>query len=1145
MAQSEFTNQTMIPQHSLLSSAWNQTSVPMAILDQEGTLINLNGAYAQLHQAAVGDLLGKSLKHFFPWDLAQVNLEDILPQSDRQNYTWTLSNPPVKSIQVEIVPLSPNPQYWLMQLTSPPVFREETHSPYPVNKLATKIPGIIYQFCLSPEGQASFPYISPSCIQFFGFDAPTIQQDASTILDRVHPEDQPQFRHSIQHSAKEITPWRWEGRWLHPEKGICWLQGASQPTLAADGSIIWDGLLMDISDRKQIEAQLQESEERYRIMTDNTRDLIARYSPQGICLYASPACESLLGYPPEELLGTHAEDLFHPQDLQRLQKAGQRLLDPTDITTLTYRMAHKQGHYLWFETTIGRLYDPQTHQLQELITVSRDITERQDTQAGFEQQAQKITKILESISESLLTLDRQNHITYVNLEAQRLLFAEHYKVLGETLWDLLPEFWQNLLKPECEQAIVEQKARHLETFNSSLSGWLEVGIYPYIEGLSISIRDISERKEAEAALLERSQLSTLAAEVGKILGQGGDLPALLDRCTQILIEQLGAIGARIWTFDAQTQMLELQALAGSITLTDPLQARIPLGISVIGFIATRQQAYCTNQTATDVCIGAPAWISNQHIQAFAGYPLIVEERLLGVLAVLGRHPFSEALYQMLAWISDAIALAIDRSWARTELISRREGLLFGLASQIRKSLDLNTILDTAVHEIRNLLQIDRCHFLWCILPGKDNPLANAPILTITHEAQEQDLPSLLGDYPITHVDELVEKFQSLEIFRIDDTRINAEAHPYYQELSEKFSIMSELFVPLQTHTGQLGAIVCSQCHQSRVWTDSEVELLRAACDQLAIAIDQSELYTQTRAAAFHAQAQAQQLEQTLKKLKQTQAQLVQTEKMSGLGQMVAGIAHEINNPVNFINGNLLHASNYIEDLLGLLELYQKHYPEPDEEILDEQEDIDIDFLREDLPKMLNSMKVGADRISQIVLSLRNFSRLDEAEMKPVKVEEGIDNTLLILQHRIKSKGSFSGIEIIKNYGDLPKLECHASQLNQVFMNILSNSIDALENRTDPRQITITTEPGQPHEWNVPHVVIRIQDNGQGITEEVKRRLFDPFFTTKPVGKGTGLGLSISYQIVVEKHGGKIDCLSEPGKGTEFVIKIPIKPLKKQ
>lgn len=880
-------------------------------------------------------------------------------------------------------------------------------------------------------------------------------------------------------------------------------------------------------------------EELAQKITENSPDFIAQYTAEGICIYASPACRTLLGYEPEELMGTHAEDLFYPPDLQALQKSGQRLLDCHELTTLTYRLVHKQGHCLWVETKISRSFNPETKKLEEIIVVYRDVNERQNHQIFLEEQTQKTTKVLENIGDALLTIDCQGYLTYLNSQAKILLFSGHQEVIGNHLWDGLPELWKTLFKEECEQAFTHKQRRYFEVFDELLLTWLDVRIYPYEGGLSIYIREITERKQTEEALLERSRLSTLAAEIGKTLGHGGDLHVLLDRCTQILIDHLQALGVRIWTLDSQTQMLELQALSGPITVTDPLHARIPMGISVIGFIASRQQPYCTNQTANDVCIGAPTWINDQQIKAFAGYPLVVEERLLGVLAILGRHKFSEEVYQMLAWIADAIALAIDRSWARTELISRREGLLFGLASQIRKSLDLNTILNTAVHEIRNLLQIDRCHFLWCIIPNTPQHL---PILTITHESKNSELSSLLGDYPITEVNELVETFKNIDIFRIDDTRINADSNSYSYALLQQFGIISELLVPLQTHTGQLGAIVCSQCHQARVWTDSEVELLRAACDQLAIAIDQSELYTQTRAAAFHAQAQAQQLEQTLKKLKQTQAQLVQTEKMSGLGQMVAGIAHEINNPVNFINGNLLHTSNYIQDLLNLLDLYQKHYPQPDKEITEEAESIDIEFLREDLPKMLDSMKVGADRISQIVLSLRNFSRLDEAEMKPVDIHEGIDNTLLILQHRLKQKGEIKGIEIIKKYAELPKVECHASQLNQVFMNIISNGIDALEGKKETKQIIIKTEVGTPQSWTTPHVIIRIKDNGQGMTEEVKQRLFDPFFTTKPVGKGTGLGMSISYQIVVEKHGGLIDCISEPGKGTEFTIKIPIHPL---
>jgi two-component system NtrC family sensor kinase len=292
-------------------------------------------------------------------------------------------------------------------------------------------------------------------------------------------------------------------------------------------------------------------------------------------------------------------------------------------------------------------------------------------------------------------------------------------------------------------------------------------------------------------------------------------------------------------------------------------------------------------------------------------------------------------------------------------------------------------------------------------------------------------------------------------------------------------------------------------------------------------------------------AKSQRLEQTLQELQQTQSQLIQQEKMSTLGLLVAGVAHEVNNPINFIYGNIHHASEYAKDLLELVELYQKHYLYPPLEISEHLENIDFDFLSEDLPQLLSSMKIGADRIVRIVQSLRNFSRLDESEMKPVNIHEGIDSTLLILQSRLKATADRPPIEIVKNYSNLPMVECYAGQLNQVFMNILANAIDALESynldrdpkaaKANPIAIAITTEYSIADK-----IIVRISDNGPGMAENVKKRLFDPFFTTKPVGKGTGLGLSISYKIVVEKHKGVLRCDSTPRLGTEFSIEIPLR-----
>ena len=298
------------------------------------------------------------------------------------------------------------------------------------------------------------------------------------------------------------------------------------------------------------------------------------------------------------------------------------------------------------------------------------------------------------------------------------------------------------------------------------------------------------------------------------------------------------------------------------------------------------------------------------------------------------------------------------------------------------------------------------------------------------------------------------------------------------------------------------------------------------------------------------QEQATKLEFALKELQRTQAQLIQTEKMSSLGQLVAGIAHEINNPINFIYGNLEYAKQYSQKLIYLLEVYQQHYPHPKLEVQQEVENMELDYILEDLPKLLYSMKMGTERIRQTVVSLRNFSRLDEAEMKQVDIHEGIDSALMILQHRLKENAGKSAINTIKEYGKLPQIECYVGQLNQVFMNIITNAIDALEEAGKSNLLSgVKSVP--PTIWihtgvidsSGDRIYVQIKDNGPGMTEEAKKQLFNPFFSTKPVGKGTGLGLAISYQIVVEKHKGKLKCYSHPGEGTELTIEIPVRQYK--
>ncbi len=394
------------------------------------------------------------------------------------------------------------------------------------------------------------------------------------------------------------------------------------------------------------------------------------------------------------------------------------------------------------------------------------------------------------------------------------------------------------------------------------------------------------------------------------------------------------------------------------------------------------------------------------------------------------------------------------------------------------------------------------------------------------------LPKVIVNYVIHTSETLVLEDATQETSFINDPYLGAHKP------------RSILCAPIQYQGKMIGILYLENNLVTGSFTSDRLKILNIITTQAAISLQNAQLYDRLEQKVEERTLQIQQTNQslmdTLSALKQTQTQLIQTEKMSSLGQMVAGFAHEINNPVNFIHGNLKHADHYFQDLLGLLSCYQKYYPQPIPEIISYLEGVDIDYVLEDLPKLFASMQMGTERIREIVLSLRNFSRLDESVNKAVNVHEGIESTLLLLNHRLKS-----GIKVVRQYQKLPPIHCYPAPLNQVFMNLLSNAIDALNDYD--KSCGKSSEFGA--DW-VPtidivtklldsSVIIQILDNGAGIPEEIIKKVFDPFFTTKPVGSGTGLGLSISYQIIVDKHKGKISCQSKPGKGAEFTIELPI------
>lgn len=513
------------------------------------------------------------------------------------------------------------------------------------------------------------------------------------------------------------------------------------------------------------------------------------------------------------------------------------------------------------------------------------------------------------------------------------------------------------------------------------------------------------------------------------------------------------------------------------------------------------------------------------VRSQAGFVIRLFETAIDVS---DRHGWEEALH------SYAVEL---KELARCQALQNR------ISNLIRSSLDIDTILETTVRELRDLLDSDRCYFLWYrqdLTPAE---------WEVVKEAKTPSLASVVDLYPGDALRPISENVLQTEMLRVDD--VSSCAASELQRFFIVLDYISVLILRIKTNSGKIGALILANCSEKQSspgwkngWKDSEVEMLQAVANQLAIAIEQAQLYAQSRESAQLATAKSLELEQTISKLQQAQSQLVQAEKMSSLGQLVAGIAHEINNPISFIYGNLFPATDYIDDLLELLELYQQHYPKNPSEIQQKIDNIELEFLLEDLPNLLKSMKAGADRIRDIVKSLRTFSRLDESDMKKVDIHENIDSTLMILQNRLKAKANYPGMKIIKQYGKLPQVECYAGQLNQVFMHLLNNAIDALDARhkqcsweeisSEVSTIWIGTSVIEHRA-----VRIRIADNGIGISSEAISKIFDPFYTTKQVGSGTGLGLSISYQIVVEKHRGILRCVSEEGVGTEFIMEIPL------
>ncbi|MEG4624871.1 PAS domain-containing protein [Microcoleus sp. w1-18aA5] len=887
-------------------------------------------------------------------------------------------------------------------------------------------------------------------------------------------------------------------------------------------------LQAEIEERKRIEAELRDSQRWLSAVIQThpnllyVSDLIEQRT-----LYINREIYSDIGYTLEEIqkmAGGFLPNLIHPDDLPGFSEHLSKIDAAKDGESFEfeYRIQHKNGEYRWFvsvDTVFARTADDKPW---KILGTATEISDRKQAElelktalAALERQI-KQKFLLETITlEIRYSLNQEQIFQTATAQIGRIFNADCCLIHTYTE-DPVPRIYN--------------VAEYRKTASQSLLD-LEIPIQgnPHVEFLLSQDQAVVSDDVFSETLLEnvrdwccqiglKSMISIRTSYQGKANGMiclhQYDRPR---HWTQDEIRLLSAVAAQMGIAIAQANLLEQDK-----------QQRLKLQQSEASLAAAQKIAHI-GSWEFDLVTNRITW-SEEVFRIFGLDSSATEPTSAKLLKMC--HPDDRELFQQTVSLTISQGIAYKREFrflypsGQIIYVEGRGEAVFSETGEVIKLLGtVMDISDRKKAEAALLLSEERFYLAF---EGSATGLWDWN-LTTGEVYFNPRWKTMLG-YEVEEVENSFATWEKL-VHPEDVPPAKAALNAHLEGKSPTYEVEFRML----TKSGEWKWILA----QAKVMEhDASANPLRMTGTHIDIS-DRKQAEADLQFSEQREREKAKQLEKTLADLQKAQSQLIQAEKMSSIGQMVAGVAHEINNPISFIYGNIIPAAQYARDLVKLINLYQQHYPEPVAEIEEELAEVEVDFIAEDFPRMLASMQEGANRIKQIVLSLRNFSRLDETARKVIDIHEGIESTLVILQHRFQPQVKRGEIQVIKNYGELPKVECYPAQLNQVFMNLLMNAIDAMEESSanctcKVNQIRIVTEVSSENQ-----VCVRISDTGPGIRPEIQSRMFDPFFTTKPIGTGTGLGLSISYQIVKDTHGGKLECHSEVGRGTEFALQLPI------